>query len=69
MYSCTCKFVSLEGNIQELGTLQPVHRRKEKRLYLFIKYFILTCKAFSKFSFHEADNVKNLRCQPKSLKS
>ena len=34
-----------------------------------IKYFILTCKAFSKFSFHEADNVKNLRCQPKSLKS
>ena len=25
-----------------------------------IKYFILTCKAFTKFNFHEADNVKNL---------
>ena len=34
-----------------------------------IKYFILTCKAFSEFSFHEADHVKNLRCQVESLKS
>ena len=58
--------------LSELGTQAHSNQYIDEKGIGFtyiIKYFILTCKAFSKFSFHEADNVKNLRCQVKSLKS